>query len=71
MARKEEKSKGNKPAYNARARQGGGSDYMITIGAAWPFNEGEGLVVNLSYIPAPNEHGFYSFILVPPKDNGE
>ena len=69
-----EKSKGNKPVYNARARQGGGSDYMTTIGAAFAFKEGEGLVVNLSFIPAPNENGFYSFILVPnkdePKDDG-
>ena len=42
---------------------------MTTIGAAFAFKEGEGLVVNLSFIPAPNENGFYSFLLVPPKDD--
>ena len=46
-----EKPKGARPTYNARVRQNPDSDFMVTIGAAWPFNEGDGLVVNLNLIP--------------------
>jgi hypothetical protein len=60
-----ERPKGSKPVYVARARQGPESEYMQTIGAAWPFNEGDGLVVTLQFIPT-NWDG--KFILVPPKD---
>lgn len=60
-----ERPKGAKPIYNARVRQNPESDFMVTIGAAWPFNEGDGLVVSLSLIPT-NWDG--KFILVPPKD---
>jgi hypothetical protein len=60
-----ERPKGNKPVYVARARQGAESEYMQTIGAAWPFNEGDGLVVTLQFIPT-NWDG--KFILVPPKE---
>ena len=35
---------------------------MTTIGAAWEFKEGEGLVVKLHFLPLDG-----SFILVPPK----
>ena len=59
---KEEKPKGNKPVYNVRARQGPDSEFMTTIGAAWPFNEGDGLVVKLNFLPLDGQ-----FILVPPK----
>ncbi len=61
-----EKPKGSKPTYIARARQGPDSEYMQTIGAAWPFNEGDGLVVNLQFVPT-NWDG--KLILVPPKDS--
>jgi len=40
MARTEtaaEKPKGSKPIYNARVKQNPDSEYMVTIGAAWPF----------------------------------
>ena len=68
MARKpEEKPKGNRPVYNARARQTPDSDFMLTIGAAWPFEKGDGLVVKLHTVPI-NWTG--DFILVPPKDDG-
>ena len=60
-----EKAKGARPIYNARAKQSPDSDFMVTIGAAWPFNEGDGLVVNLNLIPT-NWDG--KFILVPPKE---
>jgi len=59
---KEEKPKGNKPVYVVRARQGPDSEFMTTIGAAWRFNEGDGLVVKLNFLPLDGQ-----FILVPPK----
>lgn len=65
MAKNGEKPKGNKPVYNARVRQTPDSDVMMTIGAAWPFNEGDGLVVRLHMTPT-NWDG--TFILVPPKE---
>lgn len=57
--------RGNKPTYIARARQTPESEMMVTIGAAWPFNEGEGLVVKLQMVPTQWSG---DFILVPPKD---
>ena len=60
-----DKPKGARPVYNARAKQNPDNDFMVTIGAAWPFNEGNGLEVNLNLIPT-NWDG--KFILVPPKD---
>jgi hypothetical protein len=59
-------TKGNKPVFNARAKQDPDSDYMQTIGAAWTFKEGEGYVVRLHSLPV-NWDG--SLILVPPKDS--
>ena len=58
-------SKGNKPKYIARAKKTDDNDYMQTIGAAWPFKEGEGLVVKLDVTPM-NWSG--EFILVEPKE---
>lgn len=60
-----EKPKGNKPVYIARARQGPDSEYMQTVGAAWPFESGDGFVVKLQFVPT-NWDG--SFLLVQPKD---
>ena len=60
------KPKGARPVYNARVKQRSDSDFMMTIGAAWPFNEGDGLVVTLNMIPF-NWDG--KFILVSPKDD--
>ena len=64
---KQEQPKGNKPRYVVRARQAPESDFMQTNGAAWPFNDGDGLVVKLQFIPI-DWRG--DMILVPPK-NGE
>jgi hypothetical protein len=61
-----ERPKGAKPVYNARVKQNPESDFMVTIGAAWPFNQGDGLVVQLNLIPT-NWDG--KFILVAPKDD--
>lgn len=60
-----EAAKGARPVYNARAKQRPDEDFMVTIGAAWPFNQGDGLVVSLNMMPT-NWDG--KFILVPPKD---
>jgi hypothetical protein len=46
-----ERPRGNKPVYIARAKQAPDSEVMVTIGAAWPFNEGDGLVVKLQMNP--------------------
>jgi len=62
MAR--EIDKGSRPAFVARVKQSPDSDYMVTIGAAWTFKEGTGLVVHLNLIPT-NWDG--KFILVTPK----
>lgn len=59
------KTRGNKPLYIARARQTPESEVMVTIGAAWPFNEGDGLVVKLQMIPTQWSG---DFILVTPKE---
>lgn len=55
--------KGDKPVYIIRARQEPRSDYLTTVGAAWKFREGEGLVLRIHSMPV-NWDG--SFILVPP-----
>ena len=60
------KPKGSRPTYIARARQTPDSEYMNTIGAAWPFEQGDGLVVKLQMTPT-NWDG--SFVLVPPKED--
>jgi hypothetical protein len=69
MARNQEKAsrqeKGSKPVFNARAKTSADSDFMITIGAAWEFRDGEGYVVKLQTLPM-NWDG--SFILVPPRE---
>ncbi|WP_395019816.1 hypothetical protein [Dongia sp.] len=64
MAQK--KSNGSKPSMIARVKQSPDSDYMVTIGAAWPFKEGEGMVVKLQSLPIQWDG---DFILVPPKED--
>lgn len=61
----EQRPKGMRPTYVARAKQSPNSEYMHTIGAAFPFKEGDGLVVNLHFVPT-DWNG--SFILVPPRE---
>lgn len=63
MPSSSDKPRGNRPTYIARAKQAPDSDVMTTIGAAWPFNQGDGLVVKLQFVPT-NWNG--DFILVPP-----
>jgi hypothetical protein len=65
VSTKGEQAKGSKPVYIARAKQSPDSEYMNTIGAAWPFNEGDGLVVKLHSVPTDWKG---DFILVTPKD---
>jgi len=59
-------SKGDKPAFNVRARQEPDSEYMTTIGAAWPFKDGTGYVVRLQSLPVKWDG---TFVLVPPKES--
>ncbi len=65
MASNDDRPRGNKPLYIARARQTPESDVMVTIGAAWPFNQGDGLVVKLQMVPTQWSG---DFILVTPKE---
>ena len=61
-------SKGDKPIYTVRARQEPDSEYMTTVGSAWKFKKGEGLVVKIHSMPV-NWDG--SFILVTPFEKDE
>ena len=62
----------SKPTFLARATvakdKDGNDDIVRTIGAAFPFNEGDGYVVNLNTVPT-DWNG--SFILVKPKEEKE
>lgn len=57
--------KGNKPVFIARAAHGKDGRYTTRIGAVWPFNEGEGFVLDLDFIPLRTT----TIILVPPKED--
>lgn len=63
--RGESNGNGRQPKYIARAKQAPDSDFMVTIGAAWPFKEGDGLVVKLQMTPTKWDG---DFILVTPKE---
>jgi hypothetical protein len=70
-AKEEERPKGNRPLYNVRARQGPSADgtpseFFTTVGAVWKFNEGDGFVMKLDFVPL---NGDGSFLIVPVKDN--
>ena len=56
-------SKGQKPAYIARAKQSADSEYMLDIGAVWPWKKGNGYVVKLHAVPIGWDG---EFILSPP-----
>ena len=59
-----QKQKGSKPAFIARAKQAPESEFMVNIGAAWPWKNGDGFVVHLNQVPVQWDG---SFILSPPK----
>ncbi len=64
--------RGNKPIYNVRAKtgqqDGEGRDIFTTVGAAWPFERGDGLNVRINVLPI----GFDGHLmLVPPRDGDE
>ena len=65
-------SKANRPAYNVRAKtgrkDGEGKDIFTTVGAAWPFKQGDGLNVRINLLPV-NFDG--QLMLVPPRDADE
>ena len=60
--------KGNKPVYIARSKEDPDSDRWITVGAAWPFKEGDGYAVRLQSTPVQWDG---TFILVPPLENDD
>jgi len=60
-----ERQRGNRPVYNVRAKTDQEADVMTTIGAVWPFKDGDGFVMRLQLVPV-NWDG--SCILVPPKE---
>lgn len=59
-------SKGNKPDFIARAKQNPESEFMLNIGGAWKWKNGDGYVVKLNCVPT-NWNG--DFILAPPKED--
>lgn len=68
---KEEKKEGRKPDFVVRARQGPGSEYFQTLGAAWRVEIAgeEGVSVRLHSLPCNQWDG--SFLLMVPKDRDE
>lgn len=46
-----DQKKGDKPLFRVRASTEPNSDFMTTIGAAWPFKEGTGYVLRLTHMP--------------------
>jgi hypothetical protein len=64
-APKQEEKKGDKPTLIARAKQAPGSEYWLTIGAAWEFEKNGEICfsVRLNSIPTNWDH---SFVLMPP-----
>jgi hypothetical protein len=63
--RGESNGNGRKPSHIIRARQSPDSDFHITVGAVWPFREGEGYVIKLQALPV-NWNG--DLLMVVPKD---
>ena len=63
------KPRSSKPVYNVRAKtgkDGDGRDLFTTIGAAWPFERGDGLNVRINLLPV----GFDGHLmLVPPQED--
>lgn len=65
MKEQADQPRGDRPQYVARARQREGSDFMQTIGAAWPWKNGDGFVVKLHSVPTDWKG---EFILATPKE---
>jgi hypothetical protein len=60
-------SGGSRPAYLVKAKQSPESEFLIVIGAAFKWKNGDGYVVQLHSIPVKNWDG--SFILAAPKSD--
>jgi hypothetical protein len=60
--------RGNLPNVRANTGQkdGEGRDIFTTVGAAWPFNQGDGLNVRINLLPVSFDG---QLMLVPPKDD--
>lgn len=61
-------SKGNKPDFIARAKQNPESEFMLNIGGAWKWKNGDGYVVKLNAIPVVWDG---TFILTVPKSEDD
>jgi hypothetical protein len=59
--------KGNAPAYIVRAAHGNDKRFTTRIGACWPFNDGDGYVMELDFIPLKST----TLILVRPQGDEE
>ena len=63
-------AKGSRPIYNVRAKTGrkddNGNDIFMTVGAAWPFERGDGLNVRINALPVAFDG---QLMLVPPKED--
>jgi hypothetical protein len=63
-------AKGSKPAFNVRAKTGRKDaedrDIFVTVGAAWPWNSGNGYNVKIDTLPV-NFDGY--LLLTEPKDD--
>jgi hypothetical protein len=58
-----------RPDFVARCKQAPGSDYWMTIGAAWSYRNGEpGFSVRLNAVPIDWDG---TFLLMPPLSNGD
>jgi hypothetical protein len=59
----------NRPAYTVRAKtgrkDGEGKDIFTTVGAAWPFGNGDGFNIKVNMLPI-NFDG--QLMLIPPKE---
>lgn len=45
------RQKGNPPAYLVRAAHGKDKRFTTRVGAAWNFNDGDGFVLELDFLP--------------------
>lgn len=63
-------AKGSKPSFNIRAKtgrkDGEGNDIFMTVGAAWPFQNGTGFNIKVNSLPVPFDG---TLMMVEPRDD--
>lgn len=65
------RNKGSKPDYIVRATTGDNNDFMINIGGAWRWREGDGFVVRLHSMPLNWDGGMILARPLDAEENGE